>query len=72
MAKVSHLAFYVCLFQPITINCQDKDKTLCHPFSLALSGSSRISETGQTGFFTEVVLGLKEKKAGKLGVMKNW
>ena len=34
--------------------------------------SLRISETGRIGCFTEVVLGLREKKVGKPGGMKNW
>lgn len=38
----------------------------------ALIGQLRISEIGQIGFFTEVELVLREKKAGKLGGMKNW
>lgn len=39
---------------------------------IPLSGSLRISETGRIGCFTEVVLGLREKKVGKPGGMKNW
>lgn len=27
---------------------------------------------GQIGFFTEVELGLRDKKVGRLGGMKNW
>ena len=38
----------------------------------AVIGQLRISEIGQIGFFTEVELVLREKKAGKLGGMKNW
>ncbi|KAL3616017.1 hypothetical protein CASFOL_040311 [Castilleja foliolosa] len=37
-----------------------------------LQGLWRTFEIGQTGFFTEVELELKEKKAGRLGGMKNW
>jgi len=51
-----------------TSNCQYEDYK---PFTL-LSGSLRISETGQIGCFIEVVLVSKEKKAGKLGGKKNW
>lgn len=36
------------------------------------SGQWKTSEIGQIGFFIEVELELKEKKAGKLGGMKNW
>lgn len=41
---------------------------------LVLSGRRlwRTFGIGQTGFFTEVELELREEKAGRLGGMKNW
>lgn len=65
MAEVSSFSLHFSYLLIVSLSVSSKN-------SLSFVGPLKIFEIGQTGFFTEVESELKDKKAGRLGGMKNW